>query len=144
MAILKSMATHVTKDSFSFHCIFVRLSYTISILCSTQGLLRPTVTNESEKGIQIIEGAIWCQWNRSQEQREINSHGSDLNRMMQERFSRMDQDLSSGNLKTRIEREYLEPGKKIIKPLGSRMELRSCIDSNSDLTIHFSITGRET
>ena len=91
-------------------------------------MIRPYVKNESEKGIQIKEGIIWCEWNRNPEtERNVGFH------------------YHSGNLTKRIEREYLEPDTKIIKPLGSYEELRSCIDTNGDfLKIHFSITGRET
>lgn len=87
-------------------------------------MIRPYVKNESEKGIQIKEGIIWCEWNRNPEtERNVGFH------------------YHSGNLTKRIEREYLEPDTKIIKPLGSYEELRSCIDTNGDfLKIHFSIT----
>ena len=81
------------------------------------------VTNESEQGLQVNEGSVWCVWAGRM---VVNSDG-----------------VCTQESAKRIEREYLQPNKQIIKPLGSYSLLERSRDrSTGDLTIYFKITGK--
>ena len=83
------------------------------------------VKNDSEQGLQVNEGSVWF---KGMAGLVVNSDGV----CTQESAIR------------RIEREYLEPDKQIIKPLGSYqlLERGRNRDRMGDLTISFKITGK--